>query len=327
MNDDLSRRDLLKRVGLAGAAAAVPGDVLAQVASARAPLETLTPAEADTLDAIVARLVPTDATGPGATEAKAARYIDRALGGALASFRDTYRAGLAAVDAYARASKGAPFAKLSAQNQDAVLTDMEMNAATGFTTGSAVFLQRRARAHHSGNVLRPVLWRQRSLRRLGSDRISRHSPGRHGKRSIDARAAIADAHVRVRLHDVRKKKPARALLTAGDDHHGGLISRRPTSSSSVSARLAAVAALPLAQAGLEVIGLEAGTWLRPDDFAPDELRNKLSWLAAGDSEGEPRDPDASAQRIGAVLGATRDSPDDERRRRNVAATTGLRAGA
>ena len=36
-----------------------------------------------------------------------------------------------------------------------------------------------------------------------------------------------------------------------------------------------VAALPLAQAGLEVIGLEAGTWLTPDDFAPDELRNNF----------------------------------------------------
>ena len=36
-----------------------------------------------------------------------------------------------------------------------------------------------------------------------------------------------------------------------------------------------VAALPLAQAGLEVIGLEAGTWLNVDDFAPDELRNNV----------------------------------------------------
>ena len=36
-----------------------------------------------------------------------------------------------------------------------------------------------------------------------------------------------------------------------------------------------VAALPLATAGLEVIGLEAGTWLMPDDFAPDELRNNV----------------------------------------------------
>ena len=34
-----------------------------------------------------------------------------------------------------------------------------------------------------------------------------------------------------------------------------------------------VAALPLAQAGLDVVGLEAGTWLTRKDFAPDELRN------------------------------------------------------
>ena len=36
-----------------------------------------------------------------------------------------------------------------------------------------------------------------------------------------------------------------------------------------------VAALPLAQAGLEVIGLEAGGWLTKRDFAPDELRNNF----------------------------------------------------
>src|SRR5215831_15164347 len=34
-----------------------------------------------------------------------------------------------------------------------------------------------------------------------------------------------------------------------------------------------VAALPLVQAGIQVIGLEAGTWLTRKDFAPDELRN------------------------------------------------------
>ena len=36
-----------------------------------------------------------------------------------------------------------------------------------------------------------------------------------------------------------------------------------------------VAALPLAQSGLEVVGIEAGTWLTPRDFAPDELRNNF----------------------------------------------------
>lgn len=34
-----------------------------------------------------------------------------------------------------------------------------------------------------------------------------------------------------------------------------------------------VAALPLTNAGLKVVGLEAGGWLSPRDFAPDELRN------------------------------------------------------
>jgi gluconate 2-dehydrogenase gamma chain len=139
VNDSISRRDILKGVVIAGAAAAVPIEALVQVASPRGPLETLTEAEAITLDAIVARLIPTDASGPGATEARAVRYIDRALGGALVSVRETYQAGLAALETYARTSKGAPFAQLSAQNQDAVLTDMEQNTATGFVTGSAGF--------------------------------------------------------------------------------------------------------------------------------------------------------------------------------------------
>jgi gluconate 2-dehydrogenase alpha chain len=34
-----------------------------------------------------------------------------------------------------------------------------------------------------------------------------------------------------------------------------------------------VAALPLTRAGIEVVALEAGPWLTPRDFAPDELRN------------------------------------------------------
>ena len=36
-----------------------------------------------------------------------------------------------------------------------------------------------------------------------------------------------------------------------------------------------VAALPLARAGLDVIGLEAGTRLTRRDFAPDEIRNNV----------------------------------------------------
>jgi gluconate 2-dehydrogenase gamma chain len=133
----MSRRDVLKRVGVASAAAAVPIDALAQ--ATREPFDTLTAAEGATLEAIVARLIPTDANGPGAAEARAARYIDRALGGFLAASLPVYRAGLAGIETYTRAAKGMAFTQLSAQEQDAVLTEVERNAAKGFTGASFFF--------------------------------------------------------------------------------------------------------------------------------------------------------------------------------------------
>ena len=144
---DLSRRDLFKTVG-AGAAAAVAGAPLApSTAVAQAhpavaqleALETLTATEADILEAVCARLIPSDENGPGAAEARAAHYIDRALTGPLRASRDAYAAGLAAIDVYAQASKGALFVKLSPRDQDAVLTDVERNVATGFMPNAATF--------------------------------------------------------------------------------------------------------------------------------------------------------------------------------------------
>jgi gluconate 2-dehydrogenase gamma chain len=102
-------------------------------------LESLTALEADALQAIVARLIPADENGPGAAEAGAAHYIDRALSGPLRSFREAYAAGLAALDAYALSSKGAAFVKLPADQQDAILTDLEKNAASGFSPDAATF--------------------------------------------------------------------------------------------------------------------------------------------------------------------------------------------
>jgi gluconate 2-dehydrogenase gamma chain len=137
-----SRRTLLRRGAVVGAVAAVPaGMFAAEVASApeRERLETLTATEADVADAFVARLIPSDANGPGAREARVLRYIDRALSGELASSRAAYTAGLAATDAYARSKFGAGFAALSASQQDVVLTDLEQNVATGFSPNSRAF--------------------------------------------------------------------------------------------------------------------------------------------------------------------------------------------
>jgi gluconate 2-dehydrogenase gamma chain len=155
----ISRRDLLRTAGAAAvgapmALAAHPPDAdaaqaalapnaapPAQAAAAprREALENLTATEADALDAVVDRLIPADSLGPGAREARVVHYIDRALGGALASSRQAYAAGLAALDRYAQSSRGKRFAELPDTDKDSVLIDVETGAATGFTGSSAAF--------------------------------------------------------------------------------------------------------------------------------------------------------------------------------------------
>ena len=142
----ISRREMLMQVGSMLGVAAIAPRALVQ-AQARSQgltavgnvLVSLTPAEAETLRAIIGRLIPADENGPGALEARADRFIDRALAGALKNLRPVYGAGLAAVDSYAQSSKGMAFAKLSVSDQDAVLAAMEQNQALGFTGGSAQF--------------------------------------------------------------------------------------------------------------------------------------------------------------------------------------------
>ncbi len=158
----ITRRNLLKRAGLLSAAAAVAQpDILngtgeagveplavtpAQAATSREALEHLTSVESEILEAVVARLVPTDANGPGASEARAAHYIDHALGSALASSRPAYASGLTGLDQYARSARGKPFAQLSVADQDALLTDVESGAASNFPGSAEFFAMVRAHA-------------------------------------------------------------------------------------------------------------------------------------------------------------------------------------
>jgi len=148
MNEDvrISRRDLLKVAGAAGAAALTPSALSAAAAIpapaavtlpvvTSAPLLNLTAAETEILASIVDRLIPSDDLGPGALEAGALRFIDRALSEAESSSADAYRAGIAALDRYSRYSRGGAFVDLSPRDQDSVLIDVQSGAATGAGTG------------------------------------------------------------------------------------------------------------------------------------------------------------------------------------------------
>jgi hypothetical protein len=110
------------------------------------------------------RKMPKDTNGLGASHALSRRSLFKQLGvaGTVAAVSEipiapsvsAHPAHAApspapsgeAVDTYAQATKGAPFAELPAAGQDAVLREMEKNTATGFVPNSVVFFEM-VRAH------------------------------------------------------------------------------------------------------------------------------------------------------------------------------------
>jgi len=81
--------------------------------------------QARTVDAICARLFPSDELGPGAPEAGVTDYIDRALAGPYAGLQSTYEQGLAALDVSARDQFHTQFADCSEVEQEHLLVQME----------------------------------------------------------------------------------------------------------------------------------------------------------------------------------------------------------
>ena len=104
--------------------------------------------EAAFVEAAAARLIPSDATGPGAIEAEVPRFIDRQLAGPygegdrfylqppfpkgtptqgwqMGPPATVYRAGIAAVDRWTAATYGKPFEALDTATQDEALKALE----------------------------------------------------------------------------------------------------------------------------------------------------------------------------------------------------------
>ncbi len=138
-----SRRNLLKGVGLSGAAllatgsgslSAQPAPVTsAQRIPVREAFETLTALESSTLDAFCSRILPSDENGPGAHEARAVHYIDRALAGPMSSSREQYGIGLSALENYSLESKGMSFHLLPEPEQDAIIEAMVDSPIEGYS--------------------------------------------------------------------------------------------------------------------------------------------------------------------------------------------------
>ena len=103
--------------------------------------------DAQTVAAFAERLMPGAPGKAGARDTGVLNYIDLALAGAYADQQDFYRRGLAALDAYCRATHNAAFVKLDAARQDIVIKALEDNKAAGFTWPSAVAFFNTLRTH------------------------------------------------------------------------------------------------------------------------------------------------------------------------------------
>lgn len=148
----ISRRALLRDGTLVGSglwlATRVPLPRAARAAAESSEPLVLSPAEWKTLEAITARIIPSDAE-PGAREAGCTNFIDKALANEESAARPLYRTGLAGVDVVSQARYERAFGELSGAQQDVVLESLEKSAAKdwpGAAGPSPVFFET-VRAH------------------------------------------------------------------------------------------------------------------------------------------------------------------------------------
>jgi len=132
-----ARRAFLKAAVAAGAAWATADlfeveDALAFAnrqasAPSDAQTRTLTPAQADVISALAARILPAVDGRPGAREAGALYFIDRALSTFNAPQRQLYVDGISDLNrrAQAKGASAAIFAALTASQQDEVIREVE----------------------------------------------------------------------------------------------------------------------------------------------------------------------------------------------------------
>jgi gluconate 2-dehydrogenase gamma chain len=111
----------------AGVSVAVAGSLIGLTRKSSAgPWRFFTPSEARTVDAICEQLIPAD-RDPGAHAAGVVDYIDMQLTKPFRKHRQTYRQGIAAVEAASFAKFGKPFVELPADRQAEVLRGIEQS--------------------------------------------------------------------------------------------------------------------------------------------------------------------------------------------------------
>ena len=222
------------------------------------------------------------------------RYIDRALAGDLWMFRPSYdRRDAVALDAYSQSKYGADFAALSTRQAGRRPDRHGPEPATGFNPNAkAVFEMIRTHAvqgmfgdpAHGGNT-GMVGWK---LVRFPGPRLV--ITARDQQLNVVPRSNMQSAY---------------SMPLFKSTWRGGTRCQRccslSTSSSSGSGAAGGTAVWPLANAGLKVVGLEAGPRLTVSDYAFDEIHHGIrdtfgKWKANNEVPTSPKRTRASQRR-------------------------------
>lgn len=233
--------------------------------------------ESRTAGAIFERMFPGDENGPGATEIGVLTYVDLALAGAYADKVETYRLGLAAVDRAAVTLHGAAFAECSATEQDSLIGALERGQLPEFDVPDQVRFFHLLLGHcqeglfadpiHGGN--RDKLgWRFLKhpgicLRNTHEEQLSAEpvTKGETFNSLADLDSTLNGARIEQAIPGFDPQRGVRPpsgkvdVVIVGVGAVGGLIAPR------------------LAEAGLKVVGLEAGPYRTTADYVPDELHS------------------------------------------------------
>jgi gluconate 2-dehydrogenase alpha chain len=239
-------------------------------------LLVLTPYEARTAAAIFEHLFPADEHGPGATAVGVLTYLDTALAGAYRDRADAYRLGLAALDLAARRRCGAPFADCSAEQRDALITELERGILPDFRVPPQRDFFEMLCAHlqeglfadpaHGGNrdkvgwrfLGHPGIWLENSA----EENLSEEPVTKGG--IIQSLEDVG--------YSIGNDAPSEPVDIGYDPQRSA---EPPTGPADVVlvgvGAMGSVVAPILARAGLRIVGLEAGPWRTKHDFLPDEL--------------------------------------------------------
>ncbi|MFC4468414.1 gluconate 2-dehydrogenase subunit 3 family protein [Streptomyces xiangluensis] len=236
----------------------------------------LTATEARVADALFERLFPADDDGPGARAIGVLDYVDRALAGHDSRHVPLYQAVLASLDASARSTFGHGFADLRTDQQDALVQHFSeggLDAPLGPEEQQLAFAQVRAHLQeglfadpaYGGNrdaagwrlLGHPGVWLENSAEEnLSSDPVTKGGV-------VRTLADVADALPHDEAEEEWTREAYRNALSQSTEEVDVLLV-------GVGA-MGGLVAQTFAEAGLSVVGLEAGPWRAKDDFRPDEL--------------------------------------------------------